>query len=198
MIVLVIIGIQFVPVHSMSFTSLIPRHLKHPKHMHYNLYVSDEFDQEEVNIINEATLEWEEKTHGILVYHIYYNFDVRNWKSIIGAHSIIVEKVSKYQRRTFLIDQEISKENNWPSSIVGLYDPRYTVPRIFLVYDRLLGKKYMEGTMKHELGHAAGCEHLEEEDTLMFAGMDKSSRTITSSDIIEFCRVNGCDPNHLE
>ena len=195
--VLVIIGMCILPVHSISFIALIPRHLQHPKHMHYNLYVSDEFDQEEVNIINEATLEWEEKTHGMLVYHIYYNFDTNNWASVKGAHSIIVEKISKYQRRTRLIDREVSKEDHWSSTIVGLYDPRYSVPRIFLVYDRMLGREYFRGTMLHEMSHSLGLEHSEQEDTLMYPGMDHSARHITIVDLQEFCKIWHCDVNKL-
>lgn len=174
--------------------SMLPKGTHIHNQIHYDLYMSDKFDRHEIDLINQATLEWENKTNNLLVYHIKYNVDVRHLPPIhYKNHSIIFVKLSKYSSLTHQIDLEHNK-----SKILGLYDGVSNIPRIFLMYDRMLGDEYYRGVVEHELGHSLGLEHDPLRNTLMYAAMDHSSRYVSHEDLIQFCKKYHCNANQLK
>jgi predicted Zn-dependent protease len=161
----------------------------------FDLYISNRFDDEEVKLIEASALEWENKTHHIITYHIYYNFDVSKYKQInTNMHSIIFVKLSKYSQQVNDMDRY---QGHGRTQILGLYDSTKEIPVIFIVYDRMLGQAYYQGTIMHELGHSLGLDHIQMEDTLMYPTMDHSSRHISSRDLQEFCKIYNCDYKKL-
>lgn len=164
---------------------------------HYNLYVSQDFDTDEVDMIEAAALEWQEKTNSIITYSIYFNWD-NKYESIPNKyHSLAVVKLSKWGKRAHELDI-ISGEKDKPATILGYFDNGQKVNTIYLVYDRMLGLEYYRGTLEHELGHSIGLDHLKEENTLMYPSMDKGAKHITGSDLKQFCEIYSCKTKNLK
>lgn len=152
----------------------------------------NDFDIEEVDMIESAALEWEEKTNNIITYQIYFNYDGNINKIKDKSHSIVVVKLSKFDEATKYYD-ELSRPNN----ILGEYERNGKVPRIFLVYDRMIGKTYYKGCLLHELGHAIGLKHIQEKGTLMYPQLDDGAKYITNADLKEFCDLYHCSVEKL-
>lgn len=173
--------------------SLIPRNVHINKTVNFDIYISDQFNANDVELINEATREWEEKTDHLITYHIYYNFDLSNVSDIrYRSHSLVFIKLSKYDK----ITQQIDKDHG--GKVLGLFDGTGMVPRIFLMSDRLLGAEYERSVILHELGHFEGLTHSEIENTLMYPSQDKSSKHITKDDLKAFCKKWRCSANVLK
>src|ERR1700729_2004408 len=89
---------------------------------HLNLYVSSDFDIDEVDEIENAAREWQDKSQGIITFSIYFNFDTKNDYDKIkrNANTIVVVKLSKDSEWVRNIDGEINKDGG--GRIVGYYN----------------------------------------------------------------------------
>ena len=181
-----------------SYT-LVPKTVNINTHLHFNIYVDQDFDSHEVDLIEQATSEWEEKTKNRVIFNIYYNFDLDNDRKIIDRrHSIIFVKLSQESQKVAELDEWINKGKEGHSKIIGLYTTQYNVPSILLVYDRMLGDTYYKGCVEHELGHAMKLDHLKKENTLMYPSMKNGARFITDDDLQEFCELYHCKVSDLK
>lgn len=173
--------------------SILPRDVHINKVVNFDVYISNRFDANDVKLIDEATKEWEEKTNHLIVYHIYYNFDMSHLSDIhYKSHSLVFIKLSKYDSNTPQIDK------TYGGKVLGLFDGTGVVPKVFLIPDRLLGANYERSVILHELGHFLGLAHSKSEGTLMFPSQDKSSKHITNDDMKEFCKIWNCRTNALK
>lgn len=173
--------------------SILPRNVHINKISHFDVYISNRFDANDVKLINEATQEWEEKTNHLIIYHIYYNFDISHSSDIqYKSHSLVFIKLSKYDATMPQIDK------TYGGKVLGLFDGTGMVPKVFLIPDRLLGANYERSVILHELGHFLGLSHSETEDTLMYPSQDHSSKHITKDDLQAFCKIWNCPVNVLK
>ena len=175
-----------------SYSVMDPTTAPHARRAVYNLYISSDFDENEVNIIQSSALEWQEKSNNIVMYNIYYNFDIAKESSIENKRqSVVFIKVSKYDERV------TSYEKKLKGRLLGYCDSSTPTPTILIVYDRLLGREYTQAVVMHEIGHSLSLGHNEEENTLMYPSQDKSAKHITDKDLQEFCKVWHCDVKDL-
>lgn len=161
------------------------------KQVHYDLYVSADFDIDEVEIIKDACNEWNDKTKGLIVYSIYYNFNDDLTKIKNNGRTIIVEKLSEWDPITNGYD------NNLSNHMLGYYEVDTKIPTIYLVSDRMLGIEYYRSVILHEIFHSLGGKHTDEENTLEYPYQNKSAKHITHSDLVQFCRMYGCSADKL-
>jgi hypothetical protein len=169
---------------------IFPGHLHGARKVHKTLYISQEFDEDEVALIEDAAKEWEDKTDGIVEFDIIYNWNDQ-YNSISKAGSIAVIKVSNGWAMKHLDGVGYRNE------ILGLYVSNATRPTIYLVYDRALGKEFLKATALHELGHAISLGHNKSTDSVMYYSTEVSAREITKNDLIVFCEIHHCRASEL-
>lgn len=181
-----------------SYT-LLPKSVNVTTRLHFDLYLDADFDSHEVDLIEQATTEWETKTKNRVIFNIYYNFDLNNDNKIRDKrHSIVFVKLAQDTQKVAELDKWINEKQDTHSKIIGLYTTQYNAPSILLVYDRMRGDAYYRSCVEHELGHAMGLIHLKKENTLMFPSMREASRHITDDDLIEFCALYHCKIEDLK
>lgn len=171
-----------------------------PDYVHITLYVDRYFDEEEVETIVAAALEWSEATNHIIEYDV---IQLPTEDEIIMDTAVFIVKTSPDDPRIVMLDKISS------SFTLGLYEGN-GLPSIALVTDRLDKHNYKE-VILHELGHSLGLEHLKGEENinaLMYPyteikiGEDEfipaGSQTITRSDLVAFCKLYHCDVQNLK
>lgn len=156
--------------------------------LHYSLYVSQSFDEDEVKIIEEAAKEWEDKTDHIVSYDIFYNWDDR-YDSMPRSHSVALVKVNSAWSSRYLDKQD---KNSNVSRILGLYDAKQKRPTIYIVVDRALGRAFLKATFEHELGHSLSLDHDKSIDAVMYYSTELGSLSITTNDLKQFCKIHHC------
>lgn len=160
------------------------------QHIHKTLYISREFDQNEVMYITKAAYEWSEATHHIVDFDIIV---LPNNNINITNDDVLFLKVSPDFPDIIQVDQL----NN--DTTLGLYDESQSIAVIEVVYTRINENNYSpadyKGLFLHELGHSLGLKHSAEIDglgTVMYPILDYGSNYITKTDLKQFCEIYDC------
>lgn len=74
----------------------------------------------------------------------------------------------------------------------GFFNDEGVIPTICLLPSRVPIRGIFVSLVLHELGHALGLEHNEDERTIMFRNQDYSSKHITPEDVRTFCALHRC------
>lgn len=196
---LVIVALQSCQCIQMVRPVILKEHLVEVRHKHFDLYVSSDFDADEVNLVEEAAQEWQDKTKQLITFNIFLNFDTKDYSVIKNKkEALVIVRLSKDSKWVRKVDGDLNPESG--ARIVGYYntDEDFPTPTIVIVYDRMTGQEYFRGTCEHELGHAIGLQHLKIEHTLMYPSMDLSARQISHEDLVAFCALYYCDTSKLE
>lgn len=171
------------------------------KHRALELYVSSEFDINEVMLIEDAAMQWEQATNHIVTFNIYFNFDMKDYDKLkYSPDTLVITRLSKHDSLVLKLDNDTNHGTS--SHIIGYCykdaDQHYPIATLIIVWDRMTGDTYFKGTVMHEMGHALGMKHIDVENTLMYPYMDKASRTITDTDLVSFCNIYRCKASELK
>ncbi len=161
----------------------------HASAIHQTVYLDSTFTPHEVELIKEATSEWEKETHGVASYTVFTNFDASTYKHLkFNRYNVYVFKVSRHT------DYIKSKDEGKDCCTLGYYDESSAGPFISIVWDRLMfaTDDYYRGVVLHEFGHALGLSHREIDNTIMHPHMDRSSMHLSPLDISYFCEKYTC------
>lgn len=158
-------------------------------HVHKTILLDRNFDEDEVEFITIAAMEWTEATHHVA------EFDVVQLPAVgeqLGKDTILMASVG-------LDDPDILiHETETHHADLGLQTTRNGIAVIKLVSERIPNKYYKEVVL-HELGHALGLEHnegLDGIDTLMYPFIELSAPQITPIDLDNFCKLYHCNSKH--
>lgn len=171
-----------------------PIHLIGGKAIHKTVYISNQFNNDQIeSIIAQFTL-WQTKTNNIA------SFDFKklegNYLQITQdiPNSIIIEVISPDDFFVQELDNKTQKDNNDSNLFVlGFWDVgHHTVPTIGMINDRIHYQKQFDNVVLHEVGHSLFLEHDFNSNAIMYKSMDNSNRTITTVDLAAFCKLHFC------
>jgi len=154
--------------------------------VHKTLYVDKTFTNDEIEIIQEAILEWERCTNKIATFTIKENFDSKDYSSINDVNAIILLKFKSNNPMVKYLD--LYHKNN----LLGFYIKESIIPVIGIIPERVFTKDYYYSLVLHEIGHSMGMSHINDQDTVMYPLIDKSSIHLSESDLNEFCKIHKC------
>lgn len=158
---------------------------EYPNHVHKTLLLDRQLDSEEVIFITQAAWEWTEATNHIVEIDVV---QLPNKEELLNEDAILVMNASP-DYPNILIQEAIEKK-----IILGLYTKQNGLNIIELVSERITDKQYKE-VILHELGHALGLPHNEENlgmDTLMSPYIEFGTDHITQTDLDSFCKLYHC------
>ena len=157
------------------------------ENVHKTLYLDNTFDDDEIDFIIAATLEWNVATEGRVIYDVAM-LPTTNRAKVL-ADGIIVIKVTPDFPKVILYD--LTNQNN----TLGYWEENEgPIPYIGIISSRISNARYKSVVM-HEIGHSLGLKHNEGESgigTLMYPTIDEGSNTITPADIKKFCELHRC------
>jgi len=181
-VMLLVLNIIAVPILTHTVARVAP--------IHKTLYVDRNLSEDELYIIVGAAWEWHQATNGIVTYDVVRlpakNIDVHN--------SIIIVIVSSDFPEMIALDGDDEERIH-----LAYYHETGPIPYIALVPYRISDADYKPVIM-HELGHSLGLSHNEGINgigTLMYPDIDAGANMITDADLHNFCKIYGCDANHL-
>jgi matrixin len=145
---------------------------------HRILYLDRNFTNEEILVITEAVLDWEEKTHHVISIDIVI---LPTTDSLDLKDGVIVNKFNS---------DNYTVINN--SGVIGYYQENEGNNTIVLVTDRLADYKTFRQCILHEIGHMLGLYHNSNADTLMYPYIEYASYDITQEDVDNFCSIYDC------
>lgn len=175
--------------------------VKHDPVEIYEIALDEKFTPEEEAQIKKSLKEWNEASGG------YVGFKVRD-KKFNSEGEISYENVQYDEdgctNFTFLVRttsetpiiRQIEKEIG--TKIGGYTDKQCEMNAVFIVADRMKDMSIFKMVMTHELGHLIGLAHIPVPDrSVMFPGMDHSTKCITELDVAQLCLLYGCDPKKI-
>lgn len=162
----------------------------------FNVEIDSSFSQKETSIIKRAGHRWELVTKNI----IHFTFVNKKINNNFNPSLSLLEFTFKNSKvdeneNVFLWNASSSDprfmelESLIKIRIVGLMSGSY----ILLVPDRMDTLKDLEKTAVHEFGHLIGLAHT---PSIMNA-IDEDTFCITSIDMIQFCKIYGCEMNSI-
>lgn len=161
----------------------------HSLPVHKTLYLQRDLYDEQTYAVLAAAMEWYDVTNGEVVFDI----KVLPQRNIDPRNAIIVMSVTPDFPEILITD---SGNHN---STLGLYNTNNWLPTIEFVDERISSADYAAVAM-HEMGHALGLEHPDDEDrplngvgSLMFSSILLGNDHITDLDLKQFCSLYHCD-----
>lgn len=137
---------------------------KSPTHKEYNIIISDNFNQEQKEIIKNGTNFWLNNNN------LKFSFDTKN-----NNDFIIIDK--KSFRNPYKLGSHSQLMNN-----------HY----VLLSQEDSLNNLKLRNIVIHEIGHAIGISHVKNQNSIMFPLILKNKYTLTSIDKLELCKVSCC------
>ena len=138
------------------------------------------FTTEERAAIDQAAEAWEAVGHPILVAHGHH---------VTGLESTRRYIVKTTRRAVGGIHQPLQD-----SGAAGKHVVEPGREMILLVMDQMKGGTPLWQIIAHEMGHSLDMNHVDDERAIMYhSGSRNSLRCITSVDIQEMCRAQGCE-----
>lgn len=165
------------------------------------VYVSPEFTSEERDNIVNGILMWERATNGLIVWHLM-SFDPKNPppKPMGGVGG--VQQRSVMFRRAVSGDEWVQKwdAEHRPKMLLGLCQGNSLEETawLWLVENRLNTPESESIIVAHELGHALGLDHVDDNDSVMSEFFHTSTRCLTLHDLKAFCEKHGCNTDGME
>ena len=155
-----------------------------------NLYLDPSFTPEEVDIIIEATHEWEMSTGFRVIFNVLYEKPI-----ILKARDIEIFKMDS--NNSFVKQAESGHKDNLKHVVYGLcwkyHEPN---PIIWIITDRINGNnKVLLLTVIHELGHSLGMEHSDNPNTILATYQNLNIEHLTYEDLKEYCKLHDCSVN---
>jgi predicted Zn-dependent protease len=138
----------------------------------------DQFDDEQLTAIHQATDQWEAALEGYIHFEYVTDEDHNNM--------IIVDSTT-----TFAIEQRYGINDIGECITV----PWESGGNIQIARD--IDQERFRRTALHEFGHAIGLSH-DVSDTVMAPHLGKAAKNITCRDVWMFCDHNGCDGDELK
>lgn len=172
------------------YTVILHPEIVYPSRVDKILYLDEQFNQDEVELMVEAAAEWEQSTGNI----VHYTIEQLPVDKIDYAKAIIVIKVSHFYPEVLELDYSRQQVT------LGYCNSLGDITYIAMVADRLEDETYRP-VMLHELGHSLGLRHNEGDSgvgTLMYPSVNNGSSYITKTDLVNFCKLYRCDPTKLQ
>jgi hypothetical protein len=159
------------------------------------VYVDPSFNAGERDAISEAMMEWAVATRGIIEWH---------WGDLPipeGAFPFKGEGCPKI----FLLAKASSESEIVQQLEAGDPGPHEKqaahtlvsckLSMTVVVWDRIDSGEQFTQVVKHELGHHFGLKHYK--TGLMAENPDEQEDCVTKADLVEFCKIESCDPKYL-
>jgi hypothetical protein len=164
-------------------------YMRHELPVHKTLYLERGIYEDQMYYITLAAMEWYDVTNGQVV------FDIRRLPqtNINPSEAIVVLNVTPDYPEMLILDSMNHR------TTLGLYNANNGLPSIELVDERITVDDYTAVVM-HEMGHALGLEHPDDEahplrgvGSLMFSSIMLGNEHITDLDLKRFCQLYHCD-----
>lgn len=168
----------------------MPPDKKYTEYSHSILYLDKSFTDDEIDVVLDATLEWNKATGGRVNYDIIM-LNSSN-ETIDFNRGILVNKLPADNIEILTLD--FRNEN----ITLGYFTNQGLMPHIAIVADRLDLDDYKTVVM-HEIGHSLGLDHNEGDDgigTLMYPTIELQSNYISETDIKNYCKLHHCKLKH--
>lgn len=157
------------------------------------IHVDVSFTDHERFMLQEAANIWRLQTDGLVDIKLVNDLDFDHlspesggWHTITKVDSLICDLIDCGTRTL-----------GWTTT-GGIHNVWNTPIRMGLVIDRLPDDNSFMQAAIHEFGHAAGCRHTEDENSIMYPGIIPGRKLcLRARDLSELCMVNNCSGRTL-
>jgi hypothetical protein len=164
-----------------------------PRPISRNVFLPDDFTEEQKQDIKAALSEWEEKTNGSIKFNIFEHYDKRIINSLtIRRITLIILDIPEDAPMVKELDERESKKAGEKRYVCGYFNQDDPLPTVNIVSSRIKSQEIYTSVVEHELGHALGLEHNPDQNSVMYADQDYSAKHIAPGDVQAFCRLHPC------
>jgi len=163
--------------------------------LHKTVFIENNLEEWQQAAVAEALDEWECATNGMIHFERKFNSTEENSMFADPRYSFIIKNTSSDDPKIAKSD----KERQVGTTTIGYYTKtNFDVPLILLVQERLLDGTIYRATVEHEIGHAFGLVHENDENSIMFPGVDVGAKHVTKVDLKQLCKLYPCKENEFK
>lgn len=185
-----------------SHVQRVPPRLPNGEHasIDVHVYVTDDFSLKEYSNIVNGVLLWERATHGMVTWkpQTIKLGEVPKEEPLVrpdGTQQLVVVFHKAHSSDEWVKHWDEKRHSKGSGTLLGMCFGSYSRERtrVWLVMDRLHSDNTMTWTVAHEFGHAIGLDHIDDKASIMSPHYNWRVKQQTAQDMVEFCRVWGCE-----
>lgn len=165
------------------------------EYLHKTVYIDENFNDYEENVIINALKNWECSTHEMVKFDIKLHYSQADSIFITNKPGqLLILKTIGTDPLISSLDDKQDKTRR----VVGVYyaSQNESIPFILLPTDRIRDVNF-KAIVEHEIGHSLGIGHITSRNAVMFRNIDQGSRRIMHDDLEALCKSYWCDDDKM-